>query len=105
MSLNASFLCVAFLVVLSFSFSFSFLNFSPIVFKRKRVCLPWHDILNLNKTLVLNCRSSVSTASLEATNHMSCEYVLVPVLQRQASARSVDEDAGDYCFLGPRTSM
>lgn len=29
----------------------------------------------------------------------------VPALQRQASARSVDEDAEDYCFLGPRTSM
>lgn len=36
---------------------------------------------------------------------MSCECVPVPALQRQASARSVDEDAEDYCFLGPRTSM
>lgn len=89
------------------SFSFSFLNFSPIVFKQKRVYLPWHDILNLNNTLVLNRRSSVSIASLEATDlaHMSCECVPVPALQRQASARSIYEDAGDYCFLGPRTSI
>lgn len=87
--------------------SFSFLNFSPIAFKQKRVYLPWHDILNLDNTLVLNHRSSVSIASLEATDlaHMSCECVPVPAFQRQASARSIYEDAGDDCFLGPSTSM
>lgn len=93
---------------LSFSFSFFlFLNVSPIAFKQKRVYLPWHDILNLDNTLVLNRRSLVSTTSLEAINlpQMNCECVPVPALQRQASARSVDADAGDYCFLGPRTSM